>query len=569
MSEKIIRMDGALLSKFLRGGCSYLGEHKDEVNALNVFPVPDGDTGINMYLTVSSAADKLPSGGAGLTVGKVAGDFSMGTLMGARGNSGVILSQMFRGLAVSLNGQETADAMSLAAALQKGVDLSYKSVMKPVEGTILTVFRDFAAAAELAAQSGADIVTMLRQAAQAGEESLARTPEILPVLKEAGVVDAGGKGILVFLEGALASLTGEYIQPAAAKPAPAQFAPSAPKLTGAAGCDKEIEFAFCTQLLIHGDNLPLDTIRKHLSQTPPGDSLLVVGDEHTIKIHFHNNQPWQVLEYCAGFGTLHDIIIDNMRDQHHETAMAAAEVAAAEAALAADQAGADAAPKKAEPLAPCGVIAVCSGQEMIDLYQELGAVVISGGQTMNPSAEDLLGAVNECPAEEVVILPNNSNIILAADQVKLLSEKPVQVVRSKYVTQGLSAMMGFDSQHSAEKNCQAMESAGAATVNGELTYAVRDTKCNGLSIKAQDVLALLQGDIVDCGPSLGDMLLSLVEKMQNQAEDAELLSLFYGNDMTEEQAQELADLVQEHFPALEVELRPGGQPLYYFLVSLE
>ncbi|MDO4731892.1 MAG: DAK2 domain-containing protein [Bacillota bacterium] len=563
MPESIKHLDGALLCKYLRGGCAYLGEHKDEVNALNVFPVPDGDTGINMYLTVSSAGEKLPRSGEGLSVGKIAGDFSMGTLMGARGNSGVILSQIFRGLAVSMNGQEILDARGFAAALQKGVDLSYKSVMKPVEGTILTVFREYAAAAEAAAQAGADVITMLKKAAHAGEEALARTPEILPVLKEAGVVDAGGKGILVFLAGALSALTGEYVreEPAAVPVEPLR---AASLYSGPAACDGEIEFAFCTQLLIRGEKLPLDTIREHLSQTPPGDSLLVVGDEQIIKIHFHNNQPWKVLEYCAQFGSLHDIIIDNMRDQHHETQISAAEAAAAETAT-----PEPAAAKPKLPAAACGVIAVCSGQEMIDLYQELGAMVISGGQTMNPSAEDLLRAIAECPAEEIVILPNNSNIILAADQAKQLAEKPVEVVRSKFVTQGISAMMGFDSMQSAGKNRQAMEGAAANTVNGELTYAVRDTKCNGFEIKNQDVLALLQGDIVDNGPSLEEMLLSLVGKMSAASSQPELLSLFYGNDMPEEEAAALSERVQEAFPQFDVELRPGGQPLYYFLLSLE
>ncbi len=563
MQETIKQLDGALLARFLRGGCAYLGEHKEEVNALNVFPVPDGDTGINMFLTVNSAAAKLPAESPDLTAGQVAAAFSTGTLMGARGNSGVILSQIFRGIAVSLGDQKKVDAKGFAAAFQKGVDLSYKSVMKPVEGTILTVFREFSAAAEDAARAGADVVGMLVRAAKAGEKALARTPELLPVLKEAGVVDAGGKGLLVFMEGALGALTGEYIETVPVS-APTKTPAETPR-TGAAGCDADIEFAFCTQLLIHGDDLPLETIREHLSQTPPGDSLLVVGDEHTIKIHFHNNRPWEVLEYCAGFGTIHDIIIDNMRDQHHEIAMSSAEQAEAERAI---QHTAKPAASK-EPAMPCGVIAVCSGDAMIEIYRQLGATVISGGQTMNPSAEDLLQAVEACPADEVVILPNNGNIVMAATQAQQLAKKPVEVVRTKYVTQGLSAMMGFDPSHSAEENSQAMTEAGAATVNGELTYAVRGTKINGFSINDHDVLALLQGDIVDAGPDLSAMLLSLVEKMTAQAATPELLSLFYGNGMQAEEAQALADQVQERFPDLEVELQAGGQPLYYFLVSLE
>ncbi len=566
MAMGISLMDAAMLRAFLLGGCNRLGALQEEVNALNVFPVPDGDTGINMYLTVSAAGRKIENVPLASGVGKIASEFSMGALMGARGNSGVILSQIFRGLATSLGSKKTATAEEFAAAMQKGVDLSYKSVMKPVEGTILTVYRLFAAAAAEAAASGADIPQMLRQALQAGEKALADTPRLLPVLKEAGVVDAGGKGLLVFMEGAADTIdSGDlsvFLVDHSGKPAstsaPAQTAGPAAARNDISTAD--IIYTYCTQLLIKGQDLPIDRIREHLSQDPPGDSLLVVGDETVIKIHFHNNHPGQVLEYCAQFGSLHDIIIDNMCDQHHETmALAGTEAPAAPAA-----------PPQANMEAPlCGVIAVACGEAMSNLFSELGAVVISGGQTMNPSAEDLLNAVEQHPARELVILPNNSNIVLTADQVKQLTEKPVEVVRSKFVTQGISAMLGFNAEHTAAENNKAMTRSCADVISGELTFAVRDTKFNGFSIKQNDLLAIMQGDIVACGQDMLTVLSELIEKMVAASEEPEILSLYYGSDIATGEAEELSEALEERFPDLDLELHAGGQPLYYFLLAVE
>lgn len=565
MATSISLMDAAMLRAFLLGGCNRLGALQEEVNALNVFPVPDGDTGINMYLTVSAAGKKIENAPSSFGVGKIAAEFSMGTLMGARGNSGVILSQIFRGFATSLGNKKRASAVEFAAAMQKGVDLSYKSVMKPVEGTILTVYRMFAAAAAEAANQGANIDEMLRQALAAGERALADTPRQLPVLKEAGVVDAGGKGLLVFMEGAAAAIcAGDLAIMLDDHAANAGSAPVATvKQSGPAAARDDIStaditYTYCTQLLIKGKNLPIDKIRKRLSSTPPGDSLLVVGDDTVVKIHFHNNHPGNVLEYCAQFGTLHDIIIDNMRDQHHEN-MAAAEAAAV----------ADAPAVAAEDAPRCGVIAVASGDEMATIFAELGATVISGGQTMNPSAEDLLIAVEQHPAQELILLPNNSNIVLTADQVKLLAKKPVEVVRSKYVTQGISAMLGFNAEHTAAENSTAMTRACADVISGELTFAVRDTKFNGFTIKQNDLLAIMQGDIVACGQDMQAVMLELAEKMAAAHADAEILSLYYGNGMTEAEAGEIAAALEERFPDLELELHPGGQPLYYFLLAVE
>jgi len=560
MQNDITLMDAALLRKFLLGGCNHLGAHKDEVNALNVFPVPDGDTGINMYLTVASAGKKIEQSDLSQGIGKLAGDFAMGTLMGARGNSGVILSQIFRGISVSLKGKDSVSVKDFAAALQKGVDLSYKSVMKPVEGTILTVYRHIAKEAVSAANHGASCQEMLRHALKAGESSLANTPNLLPVLKEAGVVDAGGKGILYFMEGALLALDGDesVLQQAAATQ-------TAAEPIGAAKSDistADIEFIYCTQLLIKGENLPIDTIREHLMQEPPGDSLLVVGDDTVIKIHYHNNHPGQVLEYCSQFGSLHDIIIDNMYDQHHEN------VAAFEEQQAAPQLTEEASGPRTYSR-KCGVLAVCAGEGMAEIYRQLDADIISGGQTMNPSAEDLMLAIENIDAEEVIILPNNSNIILTAQQVKQLTDRKVEIVPTKYVTQGLNALLNFNQTLPAEENVAAMQDACADTVNGELTYAVRDTKYNGIDIHENDLLALMQGKITGCGQDLQQTLLDLLQQMVDAKEEAELITLYYGQDIDEEQAAALEESVCERFPDMEVEVFSGGQPLYYFLAAVD
>ena len=567
------RVDASLLSAFLCGGSEYLEKHKAEVDALNVFPVPDGDTGTNMSLTVGSAAKNISAASMAEGIGAVSADFALGALMGARGNSGVILSQIFRGLALAMANKKDCSVTELAEAMQKGVDLSYKSVMKPVEGTILTVFRELVTAAKAKA-SKSNLAEMMETAIEAGKKALENTPNQLPVLKEAGVVDAGGAGLLTFIQGGM-----EAVSNGTAKTfeLPASQPKQEIKFTGAASDDistADIKYSYCTQLLIKGHDLPIDEIREHLSQTPPGDSLLVVGNDTVIKIHYHNNHPGQVLEYCANFGTLHDIIIDNMVDQHHENRaameleMQEAGTAQAQAdAIAAADAQAEAVPAENAPA--CGVIAICCGEGMHETFNELGAAVISGGQTMNPSAEDILTAVRSNPAKEVVILPNNGNIILTANQVKELSEKPVEVVNTKFVTQGLAAMLEFSPENSAEENAAAMSDAIENIINGELTYSIRPAKFNGFDIKEGDVLALMDGDIVDAGKDLGEMLDDLVGKMMAANEDSEMLSLYWGNDLGEEKAAEMAAALEEKYPDHDVEVYYGGQPLYYFLLSLE
>lgn len=570
MSSNINRVDATLVSSFLYAGSEYLGAHKSDIDALNVFPVPDGDTGINMSLTVSSAVKKISQESIAAGVGNVAGDFALGALMGARGNSGVILSQIFRGISLALADKKDCDALELAAAMQKGVDLSYKSVMKPVEGTILTVFRELVAAATKEANASGDIGKMMRAAMDAGKKALERTPDQLPVLKEAGVVDAGGAGLLCFMQGGMeATAKGQISQflfpSAAANNKPNLQSNDRPADGNISTAD--IKYTYCTQLLIKGSDLPIDKIREHLSQTPPGDSLLVVGDENVVKIHFHNNHPGQVLEYCSQFGSIHDIIIDNMVDQHHEN-QAAKEL---ESSPAAGTANIDTATANDEPEnhPECGVIAICCGDGISDIFRELGASVISGGQTMNPSAEDILNAVEKNPAKQLVILPNNSNIILTAEQVKSMASKPVEVVPSKFVTQGLSAMLSFNAESDASTNAGEMKEVLPEIINGELTFSVRPAKLNGFDIAEGDILALLNGDIVASGSDMDSIFEELAAKMISQKQDSEMITLYWGNDLGEAKAKQMAKILEEQYPEQEIEVYFGGQPLYYFLISVE
>ena len=542
--------DANALSGFFRGGCGFLFANKEAVNALNVFPVPDGDTGINMSLTVNSALRNIaePS-----SMQKMAQDFSMGALMGARGNSGVILSQIFRGFSQGIVSVDKSKmtAGDLAFSLQKGVDLAYKSVMKPVEGTILTVFREFTAAAVEKSQYTEDVIAVLEYALEKGEEALANTPEQLPVLKEAGVVDAGGRGLLYIFEGGLRALKGEkfdeLVVTAVKKPATAAAASSV----------EDVEFIYCTEFLIRGNNLNPEKIKASIIKSQAGDCLLVVGMEDIVKVHYHNNNPGNVLAAAVKYGTLHDLKIENMLDQH--TGM----LEEAPVAPPVDK-------KKKASIQKCGVLAVCAGDGMKEIFESLGAHVLSGGQTMNPSAEELLNAIDEIPADEVVILPNNSNIILTAEQTQKLSRKPAAIVRTKFVTQGIASMMGFGKDSSALANESAMADSCENIASGEITYAVRDSRYNGFEIRENDILGLAEGKIVLHGSELKEILLGLLEQLVDEDKDEQsLISLLYGNDLDEDTVEKLAEAVEDKYPDMDVEYHYGGQPLYYFLISVE
>ncbi|MCL1976409.1 MAG: DAK2 domain-containing protein [Firmicutes bacterium] len=549
-AKKIHEINAALLSCFLQGGCDFLAKYKEEVNALNVFPVPDGDTGINMYLTINSAVKNI-AGREYAGVGELGADFAMGALMGARGNSGVILSQIFRGFTQSMSGKSVLSAVDFAQALQKGVDLSYKSVMKPVEGTMLTVFREFTAAASKKAKPGADIIEMLRHALIGGQKALDATPSLLPVLKEAGVVDAGGKGLLLVMEGGIRALSGASLD----APTETLAAMVAADLTQDEEAIANIEFTFDIQLLIKGTNIPMEQIRKRLSKTPPGDCLLVVGTEEVVKIHFHSNLPWQVLEYTSKFGSLHDIVIENMQDQHkHFT-------------------GADENKGQNPAGEPCAttVIAVCSGEGLTEVFTSMGAIVVSGGQSMNPSAEDLLTAISCAVGQEVVLLPNNSNIILTAEQAVKLADKPTLVTPSKFVTQGVSAMLCYDKNKTAEQNTATMSAAITQSISLEVTYAVRDSKYNGFIIKPNDILGLQDGEIVVTGTELLPTAHQLIEKALKDKKAGEycIISFFYGKDVSQEEAAVFAAELEKRWPDFDIEYHLGGQPLYYLLMSIE
>ena len=556
--KEIESMNAALLLQFFRGGEAQLTGHKEEVNALNVYPVPDGDTGTNMGLTIKSAVKNVNDG---MSVKEICSTISRGALMGARGNSGVILSQILRGFTLSLQNTKEIKAADIAAALNKGVEIAYKSVLKPVEGTILTVSRKAAEAAVNAAETAQTIDEVLTAAIEAGRVALDHTPDLLPVLKEAGVVDAGGRGFLYILEGGLAALRGEEIviadeEELVVKDKTVAFS--------AEFQETDIKFNYCTELMIHNAKEDHEYVRKHITEAVEGDSLVCVGDEGIIKVHYHSNDPGKIISFALTIGELFDIKVENMKEQ---MAREAAEKRALEEKNGV-AAAAQEPPKAAEPKKKCAVIAVSSGDGISEIFKGLGAdEVISGGQTMNPSAEDILNSIESVNAEEYVILPNNSNIILAAQQVVSICDAPVSVVPSKYMTQGLSALMMFSPELGAEENAEAMTDALGDVQNGEITFAVRDTVADGIEIKADDILVLFDCKIVAAEKSVDEGIFSLLGKMD--MDDASLLTLYYGSDISEEEAEATAEKLQETYGDLEIELYRGGQPLYYYLISLE
>ncbi len=495
----IVNLSPSMLKAFFRMGEAILNLNKEDVNALNVFPVPDGDTGTNMGLTLKSAIKSLDLAD---TVKEICSVVSMGALMGARGNSGVILSQILRGFTGALQDKRKINGKTLAKALQSGVNIAYKSVLKPVEGTILTVGRAVANGALEKAEEEEDIVAILEYALQMGRIALENTPNLLPVLKEAGVVDAGGKGFLYILQGGIMGLKGETVADLPEEP-PATLAQITDAIVDDLPADAEdLVFQYCTEFLIKDTKAAPEKVRARLQRE--GDSLIVVGDGGVIKVHIHTNDPGKVLSFAAGLGDLLDIKIENMKEQILER----------QAAKAAEK------PKIRKG---SGIVAVASGDGMAEIFKSMGVdVVINGGQTMNPSAEDVLNSIDAVPAAEVVILPNNSNIILTARQTEKMAEKPVTVVPTKFVTQGIQAVLNFNPELSAADNGEAMAAELEAAVHCEITYAVRDTAFNGFDIKANDILALANGDIVAVGKEVGAVTLELLKNAM--IDDAELLT---------------------------------------------
>ncbi len=538
-------VEGIDLVRSIKAGCIKLEHNKDRVDRLNVFPVPDGDTGTNMYLTLMSAVREGEKN-QDQALGKVAKAISKGALMGARGNSGVILSQIFRGMARELEGKEKASSMDLARAFKTGSDTAYEAVMKPVEGTILTVIREVARASENEAARNKDVIAILLAGINAGLITLKKTPDMLPVLKEAGVVDSGGQGLVYFLEGFMEGIAFEK-----EIPLDTYRYSIAPEAAGEiARLQEELEYQYCTELLIKGEDLEPEEIKQHLA--PLGDSMLVVGGDDLVKVHIHVNHPGKVLESCLQWGHLSDIKINNMLEEIHEHRLNMEQEP--EPILA--------------PLKKIGLVAVASGAGVIEILKSLGVdKVVEGGQTMNPSTEDLLCATEKVNAQAVIIFPNNSNIIMAAQQVDRLSEKKVLVVPTKSVMQSITALVSYDPNGEIDDIYNEMSEEIIKVKFADITYAVRDSMMNGLEIKEGDKIGIVDGEISVTGDNENEIAIKLLEEMTD--EESELITLFYGNGLQYEEAAALKEIIEDTFPDHEVEIHWGGQPHYSYFISVE
>jgi len=554
-------IDGEQWKEMMLAGARSLERRRREVDALNVFPVPDGDTGTNMHLTIQSAARDAAKV-SGKSLSEIASAASMGSLMGARGNSGVILSQLMRGIAKGLEGLAAGNALQVAQALQNGVETAYRAVMKPVEGTILTVARETAKGALSKAKQGATVLETLEEGRRKGLEALAKTPDLLPTLKQAGVVDAGGQGFLAILDGWIGALRGET-GPAADSGASERATDEGEAPETARDFTVEfLEYPYCTEFLLKGKALRPEQIRRDL--TGRGDCLLVVGEPTIVKIHIHTQNPGQILDYALQWGSLHEVQIHNMLAQNEAMAHARKEQRAGEASARVEERAAEPGSEK-----ELGVVAVAMGQGIAEVFKSLGVdEVVSGGQTMNPSTEDLAAAVERVAAKHVFILPNNGNIVLAARQVKeLVADKKVYVVPSKSIPQGIAALLNFNPAGAPEDNLAGMEEGLGQVVSGEVTYAVRDSQYGGIAINAGDVLGLVDDQIVASGKDLLSVTQATLAKMGWR--DRDLVTIFYGQDVTQAEAKRVKDWLNRENPQVEVEVHAGGQPLYYYILGVE
>lgn len=545
-------IDGVLLKKGLSNAARLLEINKEEVNSLNVFPVPDGDTGTNMLLTVKSAIKQ------GLSVeennaSKIALATSQGSLMGARGNSGVILSQLFRGFANGIKGKEQIDIKTLAESLKQAADTAYKAVMKPTEGTILTVARECGEYALSIYKNEKDIINFLDKVIAHGNKTLERTPEMLPVLKQAGVVDAGGKGLMYLIIGFYNAIAGiEEVNEVVVEKEVLK-----PEIKKREHIDTDdIEFGYCTEFMINTEYSDIDNFRNELS--PLGDSLLVVGGDGIIKVHVHTNNPGIALEKALKLGSLKDIKIDNMRYQHEEILL--------KDELAKYNDKADITESSIDK--EYSFISVSVGEGLDEVFKDLNVdEIVSGGQTMNPSTEDLLNAIDRTTGKHVVILPNNGNIILAAEQTKNLSNRDITVLPTKTIPQGVVALLAFNEEATLEDNISAMTESISNVVTGQVTFAVRDTEFNDTKINKGDIIGLSDKDILSSGKDINEVTLELIDKIIK--EDSSIITIFYGKDIKEEETNALSEMLEEKFDDLDIEVLYGGQPLYYYIISIE
>lgn len=546
-------IDGVMLKRALISSVALLELNKEEVNSLNVFPVPDGDTGTNMLLTVKSALNqgiKVEENNAS----KIAQAASQGSLMGARGNSGVILSQLFRGFATGLKNSEVIDIKLLAEALKQASETAYKAVMKPTEGTILTVARECGEFALSISKEEKDLANFMLRVIEHGNKTLAKTPEMLPVLKQAGVVDAGGKGLMYLYTGFYNTIIGQddYLDIDVEKVVPVK---ESVKKREHIDTD-DIKFGYCTEFMINTDFSDIDVLRDELSLL--GDSLLVVGGEGIIKVHVHTNNPGVALEKALELGSLKDIKIDNMRFQHEEVLLK-------DELLNINEQNKE---KELVIDKEYSFISVSVGEGLDKVFKDLNVdYIVSGGQTMNPSTEDFINAIDSTTGRNVIILPNNSNIILAAEQTKKISNRNITVMPTKNIPQGISALLAFREDLSPEENIQLMNDSIKNVIAGQVTYAVRDTEFNGNKITKGDIIGLSQKDILADGSDINTVSLELVDKLK--VDDMSIITCFYGEDVDEDTANNLAEMLEEKYEDVDIEVIYGGQPLYYYIISIE
>ena len=549
-------IDAEVLKKLFLAGAANLEAKKEWINDLNVFPVPDDDTGTNMTLTIMSAAKEVNSLAAP-TMQTLSKAISGGSLRGARGNSGVILSQLLRGFTKVVRDYDELDSIIISTAFQKAVETAYKAVMKPKEGTILTVARGMADKILDLSTEIDDLEELLDKVIKYGDEVLEHTPDLLPVLKQAGVVDSGGQGLMQIMKGAYDALMGKEINYEAVA---SQGGPSGSSEVSAQGLEeKEIKFGYCTEFIVMLEK-PYDAAKEaefkaYLESI--GDSIVLVSDGEIVKVHVHTNHPGLAFEKGLTFGSLTRMKVDNMREEHQERVIANAEKAAKEQA------------KKDEPKKKYGFISVSAGEGLSEIFKSLGVdYIIEGGQTMNPSTEDMLNAIDKVNAENVFIFPNNSNIILAANQAQsIVEDKNIIVIPTKTIPQGISALIAYSEEASPEENTGAMTEEIANIKSGSVTYAVRDTEIDDKTIKQGDIMGIGDKTILSVGQNIQDVTKDMIEQLAG--DDAELISIYYGSDVTEEDANALAKAVEAVYPDVDVEVNYGGQPIYYYILSVE
>jgi DAK2 domain fusion protein YloV len=554
--SETLAADGQMLRALVQAGCDWLDQHHALVNQLNVFPVPDGDTGTNMLMTMRNAIKEAGTYN-GSHAGQVAAKIAHGAMMGSRGNSGTILSQIWQGFAHALRDHETFDAELFARALREAADTAYRGVIKPVEGTILTVAREAAEAAEAAYPQHHDLPGLMDRVVERAKDALARTPEMLPILQKAGVVDSGGSGLVFILEGMARSLRGERVEPSTAAPVEVE------DLATALAPEDEMGYGYDVQFIIKGRDLNVGVIRSAIDAM--GWSTLVVGNEEAVKVHVHVHDPGIPLSYGISLGSLSDIVVENMQEQYQEYLRersgdpAADELAEEEAPIAAFELGED----------DIGVVAVASGEGLARVFRQLGATeLVMGGQTNNPSTQEILDAIQRVPTKKVILLPNNKNIILAAEQAaRLATGQQVVIVPTRTMPQGISALLPYDPQGDLQTTAQAMDAAKDDVVTGEITTATRSVELNGVEVHEGQIIGLVDGVLAVAGDDLDEVIRGVLEQMR--ATEHELVTFYYGNGVHREEAEALVNALSDTYDSLEFEVVFGGQPHYHFILSAE